>query len=231
MLTNLPLGAPTAACKSRQKKKEWIGNLERHAETLTSQNQEMQLVVAGLQAELRSLREQLASHRGCSCAGIQAYHQHVATTGMASFVPPPPANRSAPVTAGPAVSAAAGPNAGPVDPSNQYGLFLRNMARVPSMGPAARANSLTETSNRGRSFSLVDSLDSATPRESKTPSLTKDENSNPGAALASLHQNGAPARPSSAPPTTPAGEGMKANVNSYFESFLDGGSSDFLMAN
>jgi len=61
-----------AACKSRQKKKEWIGGLEQQTNELAAQNSELQALVATLREEVVQLRTSLKQHQGCSCSSGSA---------------------------------------------------------------------------------------------------------------------------------------------------------------
>lgn len=60
-----------AACRSRQKKKEWINNLETHAARLQSENQSLASEIDTLRKELFALRHTLSFHErsGCTAAG------------------------------------------------------------------------------------------------------------------------------------------------------------------
>ncbi|KAH8916653.1 hypothetical protein BT69DRAFT_1339966 [Atractiella rhizophila] len=56
-----------AACKSRQKKKEWVSNLSNMAEDLTTKNLSLQNLVNSLREEIIQLRTELSSQAGCDC--------------------------------------------------------------------------------------------------------------------------------------------------------------------
>lgn len=103
-----------AACRSRQKKKEWIGNLEAHAAHLQNQNQHLTSEIDQLRKEMFALRHTLSFHERCGCPNIgdwlaregpggapdlrhpghahmqSANAQGIASLLSASGVPPPP---------------------------------------------------------------------------------------------------------------------------------------------
>ena len=95
-----------AACKSRQKKKEWIGSLEQHANDLTAQNTDLQALVAALREEVVQLRSKLGgAHQSCSCSGDHSTQQTQAVPSAPIQAPSliPPAASQAPVNVLPTV--------------------------------------------------------------------------------------------------------------------------------
>ncbi|KAI8380429.1 hypothetical protein EDC96DRAFT_490995 [Choanephora cucurbitarum] len=62
-----------AAYKCRQKKKNWMLELEQKAEVQNSQNEELRAMVAQLKEESMYLRNLLLSHGNCDCESVQAY--------------------------------------------------------------------------------------------------------------------------------------------------------------
>ncbi|OBZ82884.1 Cyclic AMP-responsive element-binding protein 5 [Choanephora cucurbitarum] len=71
-LTDL-LSALSIAYKCRQKKKNWMLELEQKAEVQNSQNEELRAMVAQLKEESMYLRNLLLSHGNCDCESVQAY--------------------------------------------------------------------------------------------------------------------------------------------------------------
>ncbi|KAK9900254.1 hypothetical protein P389DRAFT_10064 [Cystobasidium minutum MCA 4210] len=74
-----------AACRSRQKKKEWINNLETHAARLQSENQSLASEIELLRKELFALRHTLSFHERSGC-----------TANPSTGVPPPHAVQQPP---------------------------------------------------------------------------------------------------------------------------------------
>ncbi|CEP08450.1 hypothetical protein [Parasitella parasitica] len=62
-----------AAYKCRQKKKNWMQELEHKAEIQNSQNEELRKLVALLKEESMYLRNLLLTHGNCECDSVQAY--------------------------------------------------------------------------------------------------------------------------------------------------------------
>ncbi|ORY42980.1 hypothetical protein BCR35DRAFT_311244 [Leucosporidium creatinivorum] len=62
-----------AACKSRKKKKERVGQLEGSASELAAQAAAQQVVALSLRREVAQLRQQINAHDGCSCEHIKGY--------------------------------------------------------------------------------------------------------------------------------------------------------------
>ncbi|GAA5908513.1 hypothetical protein JCM6882_001287 [Rhodosporidiobolus microsporus] len=62
-----------AACKSRQKKKERVGQLEQLAADLCSRNQNLQQTALALRNEVLGLRQMMLQHNGCNCEHAQGY--------------------------------------------------------------------------------------------------------------------------------------------------------------
>jgi len=61
-----------AACKSRQKRKVWIKEMEDRANDLTEANSDLHVMVAGLRDEVSRLRSILVSmaQGGCQCPSV-----------------------------------------------------------------------------------------------------------------------------------------------------------------
>ncbi|GAN00580.1 hypothetical protein MAM1_0001d00002 [Mucor ambiguus] len=62
-----------AAYKCRQKKKNWMQELEQKAEIQNNQNEELRNLVALLKEESMYLRNLLLTHGNCDCDSVQAY--------------------------------------------------------------------------------------------------------------------------------------------------------------
>lgn len=62
-----------AAYKCRQKKKNWMQELEQKAEIQNSHNDELRALVAQLKEESMYLRNLLLTHGNCDCDSVQAY--------------------------------------------------------------------------------------------------------------------------------------------------------------
>ncbi|EPB82071.1 hypothetical protein HMPREF1544_11199 [Mucor circinelloides 1006PhL] len=62
-----------AAYKCRQKKKNWMQELEQKAELQNNQNEELRNLVALLKEESMYLRNLLLTHGNCDCDSVQAY--------------------------------------------------------------------------------------------------------------------------------------------------------------
>ncbi|KAF8449738.1 hypothetical protein BDZ91DRAFT_629126, partial [Kalaharituber pfeilii] len=62
-----------AASKCRQKKKEWMQNLEENARRAQSTSKFLQHTVGVLKDELLILKQELLKHHGCDCAKIRTY--------------------------------------------------------------------------------------------------------------------------------------------------------------
>lgn len=61
------------AYKCRQKKKNWMQELEQKAELQNNQNEELRNLVALLKEESMYLRNLLLTHGNCDCDSVQAY--------------------------------------------------------------------------------------------------------------------------------------------------------------
>ncbi|KAI9480562.1 MAG: hypothetical protein EXX96DRAFT_607410 [Benjaminiella poitrasii] len=62
-----------AAYKCRQKKKNWMQELEQKAEIQNAYNEELRAVVGQLKEESMYLRNLLLTHGNCNCESVQAY--------------------------------------------------------------------------------------------------------------------------------------------------------------
>ena len=62
-----------AASKCRQKKKEWMQNLEETARTAQHNSKYLQAAVGQLKDELLMLKQELLKHHDCDCAKIRTY--------------------------------------------------------------------------------------------------------------------------------------------------------------
>ena len=62
-----------AASKCRQKKKEYISNLEERARELTSSRNHLMAYVASLKNEIIALKTEMLKHSDCNCVAIQEY--------------------------------------------------------------------------------------------------------------------------------------------------------------
>ena len=61
------------ASKCRQKKKQWVQDLENKSEQVTKKNQELHSMLAGLREECLQLRNELLAHGNCGCSLVQTY--------------------------------------------------------------------------------------------------------------------------------------------------------------
>ncbi|KAG1447343.1 hypothetical protein G6F56_009294 [Rhizopus delemar] len=62
-----------AAYKCRQKKKNWMQELEQRAEMSSARNEELRQTVSQLKEESMYLRNLLLSHGNCDCESVQSY--------------------------------------------------------------------------------------------------------------------------------------------------------------
>ncbi|GAA5973448.1 hypothetical protein JCM11641_006467 [Rhodosporidiobolus odoratus] len=62
-----------AACKSRAKKKEKVGQMEKLASDLCARNQTLQQTALNLRQEALTLRQLMQAHNGCNCEHAQGY--------------------------------------------------------------------------------------------------------------------------------------------------------------
>lgn len=62
-----------AAFKCRQKKKQWMQNLEKRADEVSQRNRELHDLITQLREESVYLRNQLIAHSDCDCTAVQAY--------------------------------------------------------------------------------------------------------------------------------------------------------------
>ncbi|KAI7876614.1 hypothetical protein K492DRAFT_210256 [Lichtheimia hyalospora FSU 10163] len=62
-----------AASKCRQKKKQWVQDLENKSEQVVKKNQELHSMLAGLREECLQLRNELLAHGNCGCSLVQTY--------------------------------------------------------------------------------------------------------------------------------------------------------------
>ncbi|OCL05453.1 hypothetical protein AOQ84DRAFT_269191, partial [Glonium stellatum] len=68
-----------AAHKCRQKKKEWVEELEMQARELTAIRAHLKSHVAMLREEVLALKNEVLSHANCGCGRIDAYLKQTAT--------------------------------------------------------------------------------------------------------------------------------------------------------
>lgn len=61
------------ASKCRQKKKQWVQDLENKSEQVTKKNQELHSMLATLREECLQLRNELLAHGNCGCSLVQTY--------------------------------------------------------------------------------------------------------------------------------------------------------------
>lgn len=62
-----------AASKCRQKKKQWVQDLENKSEQVTKKNQELHNQLAILREQCLELRNELLAHGNCGCSLVQTY--------------------------------------------------------------------------------------------------------------------------------------------------------------
>ncbi|EPX73736.1 transcription factor Pcr1 [Schizosaccharomyces octosporus yFS286] len=96
-----------AASKFRQKKKEWIKELEQTANAAYEQSKRLQMMLSQLQQEAFRLKSQLLAHQGCPCSvkirsvltDFQTAHNALQAQHMAyrPMQPPPSDNLIDPV--------------------------------------------------------------------------------------------------------------------------------------
>lgn len=70
----------TAACLSRQKKKEWTNSLEMRVKELTVERTHLSANVASLKEELLNLKSECLKHADCSCKRMRDYLIHTIAT-------------------------------------------------------------------------------------------------------------------------------------------------------
>ncbi|KAJ1920533.1 hypothetical protein H4219_001232 [Mycoemilia scoparia] len=105
-----------AASKCRQKKKQWVKELEQRAEEATIQNHNLHTAVAQLKEEILALKSQLIAHRNCNCSMIQQFMQSTLNP-QADGVSANPAATSVVM---PGHSASVIPNPAILDPQQQH---------------------------------------------------------------------------------------------------------------
>ncbi|KAI8884044.1 hypothetical protein K501DRAFT_248609 [Backusella circina FSU 941] len=74
-----------AAYKCRQKKKNWVQELEQRAESVDKQNEELRDTVAQLKEGSRYLRNLLLTHGDCNCESVQTYLRQTSAQLTESF--------------------------------------------------------------------------------------------------------------------------------------------------
>lgn len=95
-----------AALKCRQRKKQWLNELQAKADYLAADNEQLQMHVCMLRDEVISLRQMLYAHRECPVTKQQqqqraAHHHHpntdsaaAAAAAMVNMMPPSPVSSS-----------------------------------------------------------------------------------------------------------------------------------------
>lgn len=91
-----------AALKCRQRKKQWLNNLQNKVEVLTNENEQLQMQVETMREEIMNLKTLLLAHKDCPAAqnngfngsipkGMPVMHQQgMRATGPSNGGPPPP---------------------------------------------------------------------------------------------------------------------------------------------
>ncbi|CDH51958.1 bzip transcription factor [Lichtheimia corymbifera JMRC:FSU:9682] len=91
-----------AALKCRQRKKQWLNNLQNKVEVLTNENEQLQMQVETMREEIMNLKTLLLAHKDCPAAqnngfngsipkGMPVMHQQgIRATGPSNGGPPPP---------------------------------------------------------------------------------------------------------------------------------------------
>jgi hypothetical protein len=73
-VTNVHIINVTAALKCRQRKKQWLNNLQAKVEFLTSDNERLQIQSESLKEEIINLKTLLLAHKECPVAQANGFH-------------------------------------------------------------------------------------------------------------------------------------------------------------
>ncbi|KAL1929880.1 hypothetical protein VTP01DRAFT_1034 [Rhizomucor pusillus] len=78
-----------AALKCRQRKKQWLNDLQAKADFLTADNEQLQMHICALRDEVMHLRSLLYAHKDCPVSLAQKQQQqHQRSMGPVSVIPP-----------------------------------------------------------------------------------------------------------------------------------------------
>jgi hypothetical protein len=72
----------TAALKCRQRKKQWLNNLQAKAEFLSSDNERLQIQSESLKEEIVNLKTLLLAHKECPVAQANGFHSSAIQNAM-----------------------------------------------------------------------------------------------------------------------------------------------------
>lgn len=89
--------ARVAALKCRQRKKQWLANLQHKCEMFSNENESLQHQVHSLREELVHLKTLLLAHKDCSLTQQQGIHMESFLASM----PPPSFDNGAQLPPGP----------------------------------------------------------------------------------------------------------------------------------
>ncbi|KAG1051367.1 hypothetical protein G6F43_006418 [Rhizopus delemar] len=79
-----------AALKCRQRKKQWLSNLQAKVEFLTNDNERLQLQSESLKEEIVNLKTLLLAHKECPVAQANGFHVNAVQKAMPSMMPTQP---------------------------------------------------------------------------------------------------------------------------------------------
>lgn len=78
-----------AALKCRQRKKQWLNNLQAKVEFLTSDNERLQLQSESLKEEIVNLKTLLLAHKECPVAQANGFHVNAIQKTIPSLISQP----------------------------------------------------------------------------------------------------------------------------------------------
>jgi ribosomal protein L28 len=67
----------TAALKCRQRKKQWLNNLQAKVEYLTNDNEQLQIQTSALRDEIMNLKTLLLAHKDCPISQVNGYSNNI----------------------------------------------------------------------------------------------------------------------------------------------------------
>ena len=77
----------SAALKCRQRKKQWLNNLQSKVEYLTSDNERLQMQTEALREEVVNLKTLLMAHKDCPVAQANGFHPNAVQKSMPAMMP------------------------------------------------------------------------------------------------------------------------------------------------
>lgn len=72
----------TAALKCRQRKKQWLNNLQAKVEYLTNDNEQLQIQTNALREEIMNLKTLLLAHKDCPISQVNGFSNNINPKGM-----------------------------------------------------------------------------------------------------------------------------------------------------